>query len=234
MAGTEVRVLTEIGEAEAQDPYLLSPSEQSALLAGHPWSRFAVVGDSIGLGMGDPTEGYLTATWGERIAAALARERDDLVYLNLAQHGATAAEIRDGQLGQAVDFEPDLVAVVGGGNDVLAEEFDLAAVRGAIDEIVATLSGSGATVVSYELLDFGHAFPDPAFQELSRRLQSLYAAMREIARDRRTVHVDLSAEPWAREPYCFSADLKHPTMRAQAYCASATVRALGEHLRRGA
>ena len=229
----EVRESSQIPEAEAQDAYVLSPAEQSALVAGHPWSRFAVLGDSIALGMGDPAEGYLTATWGERVAAALAAAREDLVYVNLGEHGATAAEIRDRQLDRVVDFEPDLVAVVGGGNDVLAEEFDLAPVEADLDEIVAALSGAGATVITYELLDFAHVFPDGGFEELSHRLQSLYAAMREIAQERRTVHVDLSAEPWAREPYCFSADLKHPTIRAQAYCASTTIRALGEHLRRG-
>jgi lysophospholipase L1-like esterase len=231
MIAKEIPQLPEIPDTEAQDPYVLSPSEHSKLLSGHAWSRFAVLGDSIALGMGDPTEGYLTVTWGERVAAALARERDDVIYANLARHRAEAAEIRDVQLGPALESRPDLVAVVGGGNDVLAEAFDVARVKAAIDDIVVALSDAGATVVTYELLDFGRAFPDAAFEELSRRLLTLYAAMREIAQERRTVHIDLYTEPWARERDCFSADLEHPTMRAQARCASATIRALGEHLR---
>lgn len=229
-----IRTLTEIPDIEARDPYLLSPAEQSELLSGHPWSRFAVLGDSIAVGMGDPSEGYLTATWTERVAAALARERENLVYTNLARHRATAAEIRDEQLGPAFDFEPDLVAVVAGGNDVLAEEFDLAPVKAAIDQIVVALSDAGATVVTFELLDPAPAFEDPVFEPLSRRLQALYAATRKIARDHGTVHVDLFDQPWAKERYCFSSDLKHPTMRAQALAASVTIRALAEHLRRSA
>jgi hypothetical protein len=165
------------------------------------------------------------------VAAALASERDDVVYANLARHRAEAAEIRDVQLGPALDFRPDVVAVVGGGNDVLAEAFDIARVKAAIDDIVVALIDAGATVVTYELLDLGGAFPDAAFEELSRRLLMLYAATREIAEERQTVHIDLYREPWAQEPGCFSADLQHPTMRAQARCASATIRALGEHLR---
>ena len=66
----EIPQATEIPDVEAQDPYVLSPAEESELLAGHPWSRFAVLGDSIAMGMGDPTEGYVTATWGGRVAAA--------------------------------------------------------------------------------------------------------------------------------------------------------------------
>ena len=129
--------------------------------------------------------------------------------------------------------EPDLVAMIGGGNDCLfAEEFDIAPVKAAIDDIVVALTDAGATVVTYEGLDFPRAFPDPAFEEFNRRLLELYAATREIVRVRGTLHVDLYRQPWSRERYCFSADLQHPTMRAQALCASATIRVLGEHRRK--
>jgi lysophospholipase L1-like esterase len=229
---TEIPQLTEIPDAEAQDPYVLSPAEQSELLAGHPWSRFVVLGDSVAKGMGDPTEGYVTATWGGRVAAALAGERAGVTYANLAKHRATAADIRDSQLGPALDFEPSLVAMIAGGNDCLAEDFDIAPVKAALDDIVVALTDAGATVVTYEGPDFPRAFPDPAFEEFNRRLVELYAATREIARERGTVHVDLYRQPWSGERYCFSADFQHPTMRAQALAASATIRALGEYLRK--
>jgi lysophospholipase L1-like esterase len=230
---TEIPQLTEIPDAEAQDPHVLSPEEQSELLAGHPWSRFAVLGDSIALGMGDPTEGYVTATWGGRVAAALARERGGVTYANLAQHGAKAADIRDSQLGPALDHEPDLVALIGGGNDCLfAEEFDIAPVKAALDDIVVALTETGTTVVTYETVDFPGAFPDSAFEEFNRRLLDLYAATREIARDRGALHVDCYTQPWSSERYLFSEDLQHPTMRAQALAASMTIRVLGEHLRK--
>ena len=230
--GTEIPEPTEIPDAEARDPYVLSPAEQSERLAGHPWSRFVVLGDSVAKGMGDPTEGYVTATWGGRVAAALARERDGFTYANLARHRAKAADVRDSQLDPALDFEPDLVALLGGGNDCLGEEFDIARVKAALDDIVVALTDAGATVVTYEALDFPRAFPDPAFEEFNRRVLDLYAATREIASERGTAHVDIYSEPWAAERDCFSADLQHPTMRAQALCASATIRALGERLRR--
>jgi len=184
-----------------------------------------VLGDSIAVGMGDSTEGYVTATWGGRVAAARAREREGVTYANRAKHRAKAAEVPDSQLGPGLDIEPDLVATVAGGHDLLAEEFDIASVKAAIDDMVVALTDAGATVVTYETLDFARAYPDPAFEELSRRLLDLYAAMREIARERKTLHVDLYSESWAGERYCFSADLQHPTMRAQALTASATIRA---------
>lgn len=230
---TEIPQPAEIPDVEAQDPYVLSPAEQSELLAGHPWSRFVMIGDSIAVGMGDPTEGYVTAPWGGRVAAALARERDGVTYANLARHRAKAADIRDSQLGPALDLEPDLVALMGGGNDLLTEEsVDIASVKATLDDIVAALIDTGATVLTYETLDFARAFPDPAFEVFNRRLQDLYAATREIALERGTVHVDCYRQPWSADRDCFSADLQHPTMRAQALAASATIRALGEHLRK--
>ena len=229
---TEIPQPTEPPDVEAQDPYVLSPEEQSELLAGHPWSRFVVIGDSIAMGKGDPTEGYITATWGGRVAAALARERADLTYANLARYGAKAAEIRDLQLQPALDLKPDLVAMIAGGNDLLTEEeVDIAPIKAVLDEIVVALQDSGATVVMVETLDFPGAYPEPAFEVFNRRLRDLYAATREIADERGTVHVDCFRQPWSSDRSCFSQDLQHPTMRAQALAASAVIRVLGEHLR---
>lgn len=222
----------EIPHAEAQDPHVLSPAEASELLAGHPWSRFVVIGDSIAMGKGDLTEGYAPVTWGERVAEALGRERDGVAYANLARHGAKVAEIRDLQLGPALDLQPDLVALIGGGNDLLTEdEVEIAPIKAVLDEIVVALTDTGATVVTFETLDFAGAFPDPAFAEFSRRLNALYAATREIADARGTVHADCCRQPWSADRSCFSTDLQHPTMRAQALAGSAVIRVLGEHLR---
>src|SRR3954447_10199543 len=230
---TEIPERAEIPDAEAQDPYVLSPAEESELLAGHPWSRFVVMGDSIALGIGDPSEGYVTASLGGRVAAALARERDDLTYANLSQFGAKAAGIRDSQLSLALDLKPDLVVMIGGGNDLLTEKpVDIMPIKAVLDEIVVALTATGATVVTFETLDFPGAYRDPAFEEFSRRLRDLYAATRMIARERGTLHVDCYTQPWSSERYCFSADLQHPTSRANALAASATIRVLGEHLRK--
>lgn len=231
-SATAIPQVTEIPDAEAQDPYVLSPEEQSELLKGHPWSRFVVIGDSIAVGMGDPTEGYAKITWPARVAAALAREREGVTFANLARHGAKVAEIRDSQVGKALDLEPDLIVLVGGGNDLLTEDpVDIRPIKAVLDEIVGRLVDSGATVLTYETLDFPRAFTDPAFAEFNRRLADLYAATRMIARERETLHVDCYTPPWAREPSCFSADLQHPTARAQALAASQTIRVLGEHLK---
>jgi lysophospholipase L1-like esterase len=222
----------QVPEAERLDPHVISPAEASELLAGHSWSSFVVLGDSVAEGVGDPSEGYATVTWGDRVAAALARVWAGLTYANLGQRYLKAAEIRDYQLAPALELAPDLAAVVGGGNDLLVEDFEVAPVGQALDEVVGTLVGTGADVVTFEMMDLPGAFGGTGFEELDRRLRLLNEAVREIAAERGTIHVDLHSPPWARERECFSADLQHGSMRGQAIAASATIRALGDHLRR--
>ena len=56
---------------EAADPYCLRAGEAKALLAGHPWRRFAVLGDSVASGVGDPIDGYAALFRGESLEGEL-------------------------------------------------------------------------------------------------------------------------------------------------------------------
>jgi hypothetical protein len=75
---------------EANDTYCLGPDEAGALLAGAPWRRLLVMGDSIAAGIGDPVQGYLDFGWADRLAAALARVseiRGESRLFSLASYG---------------------------------------------------------------------------------------------------------------------------------------------------
>ncbi|HEX8065423.1 MAG TPA: SGNH/GDSL hydrolase family protein [Thermoleophilaceae bacterium] len=222
---------TQIPEAERLDPHVLSPEEASELLAGHPWSSFVLLGDSIAKGVGDPSEGYRDVTFGDRVAEALASARPGFRYVNLAERQLKAAEVRDSQLDAAVELKPDLAGVIAGGNDMFVDVFDPAPAEAVLDEIVSRLAAAGATVMTFEVLDLPGAFGD-ALAEVSRRLDLLHEAVRRVAQRHGTIHVDAYTQPWSRDRDCMSADYQHATMRGQALAASATIRALGEHLRR--
>lgn len=222
--------LSEIPEAERLDPHVLSPREAAQLVAGHPWSRFVMLGDSLAKGLGDPSDGYANLTVGDRVAAALASARPDLTYVNLGEKGLKASEVRDSQLARALELRPDLAGVIAGPNDMAVEVFDPEPVKAVLEGIVTTLQEAGATVMTFEVLDLPGAFGEP-FAEASRRLGLLHEAVREIAEEHGTIHVDAYTQPWSRDLDCMSADFQHATMRGQALAASATIRALGEHLR---
>ena len=77
--------------AEESDPFCLSAAEAARLLAGAPWRRFGVIGDSLSAGTGDPSPGYASLGWPDRVADVLRRVHPDLAYLNVAEVGARTA-----------------------------------------------------------------------------------------------------------------------------------------------
>jgi hypothetical protein len=101
---------------EAADPDVLGVHDEHALLRGTPWRRFAVLGDSIAEGVGDPVDGYLTLDWSRRVARGLRSHRPSLAYRNLGVRGLRAADVRERQLEEALRWAPDLAAVCAGGS----------------------------------------------------------------------------------------------------------------------
>lgn len=66
----------------------------------HPWVNYVAMGDSFTVGVGDESNEQLGAAG--RLAKALQHFRSELRYTNLAQTGATTAEIRACQLQPAL------------------------------------------------------------------------------------------------------------------------------------
>lgn len=209
---------------EYADPYVLRPGEAASLLAGAPWKRFAVIGDSLAEGLGDETDGYLTISWADRVAAELATPG----YLNLARERLTAAEVVDDQLDRALGWQPDLVAVIAGGNDILKADPDLAAAEQAIETIFRRSRAAGADIVGFTLMDPSPIFDDSA---LGRRIGALNSMIRHAGLRTGATIVDAAIRPYSDDRSIYSADLKHPNMRGHAVVASAVIEELGELLR---
>ena len=225
--------MTETGKlTELTDPDCLSPAEEDALLASAPWSRFAVLGDSVAEGLFEPMPGYAERPWGERLAVALRRRRPELVYENFGRRDLRAEEVRRQQLPAALDFEPDLSAIVCGGNDLLVERFDGQAIERELDRLIGPLRERG-DVISFTMYDITKALEMPASfgSELEQRLSELNERTRAVAERHDTIHVDLASEPICADPGIYASDFKHGSARGQAICASLTIRRLGEHLR---
>lgn len=216
--------------AEYSDPRVLHPAEADNLLRGAPWRRFAVLGDSIAEGLGEPALGYTDAPWADRVALALDRAAGYPVdYLNLGRRHLTAHEILDTQLAPALRWAPDLVAVIAGGNDMLAKDFDPDDTAFALDEIFASLRAQDADVVTFTLMDPTHHFDHTG--QLSRRIALLNAAIRDIASRSGVIVTDLAARPYSNDRAIYSADLLHANMRGHAIVASATIERIGELVR---
>jgi lysophospholipase L1-like esterase len=213
---------------EETDPYCLSVAEATTLLAKAPWRRFGVMGDSLAEGLGQELEGYRPLSWAARVREALLRSVPELDYLNTGYRGLLAAEVRDRQLGPMLEFQPDLVAMTAGGNDLFGLKFDADAIEAVLEDIVSALRASGADVITYGLMNITAALPKLAM--IRPRLEILNDRMLAIANRHDTIHVDMWLHPACGEVNAYSTDMKHSTMRGHAVLAAETIRAMGARL----
>lgn len=225
-----------LGSQEADDPYCLRPGEAAALLAGHPWRRFAAIGDSIAEGIGEASRGYPDQPWIDRIAAELEDAAPSnaaaFEYRNFGQRDTRTAQVRATQLEPACEFAPDLVVVACGGADALSRSYDADAVEDQLRAIVARFLEIGAEVITVSMFDgsYSPVVPERLREGLRIRLHDLSARSRRIAGDLGTIHVDFTGHPATPDRDMYSADGRHGTRRAHAIAAAGAVRRLGERL----
>jgi lysophospholipase L1-like esterase len=214
---------------EATDEYCLAEGESAKLLTGHPWRRFAVLGDSVAEGLCEPVEGYSELQWADRLAAELRASAPELAYLNLGVSGLRAHEIRARQLAPALAFGPDLALVVGGGNDAFSARYDADRVDAELGAMVTALQAAGADVITLGMFDVSYS---PAVVEwlrpgLRTRMGTLAERTRALADRLGTIHVHLTDHPLSTDPGLYSADGRHGNARSDAIATAETIRRLG-------
>ncbi len=217
---------------EATDPYCLREGESAKLLAGHPWRRFVVLGDSVAEGLCEPADGYSELQWADRIAHELRAVTPDLAYLNLGVSGLRAHEIRARQLEPALAFQPDLALVVGGGNDAFNPRYDAGRTEAELAAMVTALQHARADVITLGMFDVSYspAVPEWLRPGLRTRMHELNERTRAMATRLGTIHVHLTDHPLSTDPSLYSADGRHGNARSDAVAAAETVRRLGELL----
>lgn len=118
------------------------------------WARYIAMGDSFSEGLWDPYPDApdVQRGWADNLAAVLSARRiaageAPLEYANLAIRGRKLRPIIDEQLSITVDAQPDLVSLVGGGNDILRASADVDAISAALEDAVVALRATGADVL---------------------------------------------------------------------------------------
>src|SRR5262249_56282809 len=110
-------------------------------------TTFTALGDSITLGLGDPTPGGGWRGWAVFLAEGLPGGQ----LHNLATTGAQAADVERSQLPRALELRPDVASVVVGINDTLRRGFDPVRVDAALAHVIGSLSAAGAVVLTMRL-----------------------------------------------------------------------------------
>jgi lysophospholipase L1-like esterase len=222
--------------AELADPDCLTDGEAAALLAGHPWRRFAVLGDSVANGPIFEVPGFCPLRWTDRVAAELRAEAPDLQYLNLGVSGLLTHEVRSSQLTEALAFAPDLALVLCGGNDAFRRTYTEERARqvaAELAEILQPLADQGAQLATICIFDVSYspAVPEAFRAGLRERLARLAEHARATAERFDCVHVDLARHRRAGDPTLYSPDGRHGNSRSDAIAAAELIRALGARLR---
>lgn len=221
-----------IDMTEDTDPYATTTDEGVELLAGAPWKRMVVMGDSVSAGIREAVPGYQDLSWVDRISAVLGRIHPDFAELRLARRDLTLPEIKATQLRAALDFEPDLVFLTGGGNDFLRPGFDPGSVRDELNGIVSACRGVGADVLTIGMLDITQAglVSEKYAAMLSKATRLVASITEEVSDEHGAVYVRFTDHPLSSDAGIYCSDRMHLNARGQAFVATEKMHALARCL----
>lgn len=195
------------------------------------WCRYVAIGDSFTEGMcdPDPVRENQFVGWADRLAGRLAeaarQEHLPFGYANLAVRGRTLEDVVGPQLDRALDMEPDLVSMVGGGNDILRPTVDLDSIAHRLEDAVARIRATGADVLLATPTDTREA---GLFKALRGRHGIHTANLFSIAQRHECYVLDLWGMAALRDWRMWAQDRIHLTSEGHRRVAEAALIALGQ------
>lgn len=170
--------------------------------------RFAALGDSTTVGVGDPVR----RGWAALLADAFT-ESYDVGFVNLAVSGGTTADVHDTQLRPALVLRPHLASVIVGVNDTMKSSWDPVRVRERLVTTAAELADAGALLLTVRYHDHASVLGLPGWlrRPMWQRIQQLNSAYDEIHARHDTVRIDLAQRPEVTTRAFWSVDRLHPS-----------------------
>ncbi len=173
--------------------------------------RIAALGDSSVFGVGDTsTDGNPDGPgWVGRIAHDLSAKQ----YINLSKNGARAHTVVSTQLVSTKFFNPDLVCVCVGMNDVMRGNYSPVQIRDSIRTLIQELNELGAVVVLLGLPDPSKvAFaPKRVKKVLSRRVLNLNEILEEVSAQEEALFIAGWEQKEVYERSFWHVDRMHPS-----------------------
>ncbi|MET7994964.1 SGNH/GDSL hydrolase family protein [Amycolatopsis sp. NPDC005232] len=172
------------------------------------FQKFVAVGDSCAEGLDDPYPDHSQYRgWADFVAGRLAQDEPDFRYANLAVRGRRLDQIIVEQLPAAERHEPDLIALFGGGNDVMSGGWSARTVARRVDAAIRRCTHIAPTVVTFTLSDIAHRMPFGA--RMHPRVTALNDAIREASVSYGAKLVDLWPDHAAHDSRYFGPDRLH-------------------------
>ncbi|PNK36409.1 lipase [Bacillus thuringiensis] len=178
----------------------------------HMWKRFVAIGDSFTEGIGDEVEGIALKSWVDHFVQLCEK---DIEYANFAKRGLVTEEIRLQQLEKALTFNPDLVSLIAGANDVLKGRWNHDAYKNDMEFMINTLSKAGADIIIANLPDFTVRLPfaSEKKQVIKEQLLEANEVIHSLSREYKLHHVDFWNHHLVNDNTLWSKDLIHPNSK---------------------
>ena len=185
-----------------------------------------VIGDSAAYGIGDEADGAPRG-WAWYLSQLF---YDQCLYENFARPGAQSSEVLDVQLPKALLTEPDICAVIVGGNDLLRNGFSPKKLQENLRSTCAQLMEIGSEVVMIELHDPNQLLRLPRLLKrvLRRRVESVNNVYYQIADELDVLLIRTRAIPDVHSLKNWHIDRMHPGPHGHQLLA----REMAENLRR--
>jgi lysophospholipase L1-like esterase len=171
---------------------------------------FAIIGDSAASGVGDSDNFGNYFGWGYHLVQAF---NEPVVYINASRPGAQSKEVLHDQLPKILIYEPELVAVIVGGNDLLRNGFSPKVFEENLNETLRQIEAMGATSMLLELHDPTEIVPMPRLvaRVCRRRVNAVNRATRKLARRYSSVLLETRALEGIYQREKWHVDRMHPS-----------------------
>lgn len=178
----------------------------------------AIIGDSAASGVGDSDALGNHFGWGYHLAQAFA---EPLIYINASRPGAQSKEVLLEQLPKILIHEPELVAVIVGGNDLLRNGFSPEVFEENLNETLHQIEEAGAMSMLLELHDPTEIVPMPRLvaRVCRRRVNAVNRITRKMAHRYSAVLLETRSldEIYARDKW--HVDRMHPSRHGHQFIA---------------
>jgi len=168
----------------------------------------AVLGDSIGVGIGDPASGGGWRGFAPMLADALGGR-----LTNLAVSGSRVGSVLETQLPAALAARPDVAVLLVGMNDTMRSDFDPVRLLADFDHVVGTLAAAGTVVITVRYHDHHRVFrlPGPLRRALASRIAALNDIFDTVGHRHGVAVLDLGQLPGIYQLDAWAIDRLHPS-----------------------
>lgn len=191
--------------------------------------RFAALGDSTTVGVGDAVPGGGWRGWAGLLAEAMAASYD-VSFCNVAAVGATATTVLETQLADALAHRPTIASLIVGVNDTMRSTWNRDRMREELLTCARELRGGGAELVTARFHDHGAVLGLPRVlrKPLAQRIEAVNRIYDEVHATYGGVRLDLATRPEVGERAYWSVDRLHLSELGHRALAAAYAELLGE------